>query len=61
MANVTHPTVVLRLTVTTSNLHIDRPVRWSDRVTALRHLEKACIQINNHVDFEALTAELVES
>jgi len=61
MPGAIHPPVALRLTVTTSNLHIDRPVRWSDRVIALRHLEKACIQINNHVDFEALTVELVES
>ena len=61
MADATHPTVVLRLTVSTSGLHIDRSIPWSGRVIALRHLEKACIQINNHVDFEALTVELVES
>jgi len=55
-----HDPVSLRLK-TANGLVIGRDVPWAKREAMLKRLDKACAEINEHLDFEALTVEVVES
>lgn len=55
-----HAAAVLRLTLV-NGLQVERPVAWHERERELRRLQKAVEVVNEHVDIEALTVQLVEA